>query len=129
MAEREPTQKILMLFAMMGFIALLVFPAFDHRFGWSPVPSYVSLAADALGSQVTAPRRGGLRPRSGLGGTSPSTGQVRNWAMNASNIQRAIHANSAPSFSETAKKYWKREPQRRAFVRASGPSDCQPVNP
>jgi protein-S-isoprenylcysteine O-methyltransferase Ste14 len=47
-AETEPTQKILMFFAMTGFIALFVFPAFDHRFGWSPVPSYVSLAGDAL---------------------------------------------------------------------------------
>ena len=47
-AEKEPAQKILMLFAMAGFIGLLVFPAFDHRFGWSPVPAYISLAADAL---------------------------------------------------------------------------------
>ena len=47
-AEKEPKQKILMLFAMVGFIALLVLPAIDHRFGWSPVPSYLSLAADAL---------------------------------------------------------------------------------
>ena len=48
MAEKEPTQKILMFFAMLGFIALFVFPAFDHRFGWSPVPSYISLAGDTL---------------------------------------------------------------------------------
>jgi len=47
-AEKEPTQKIVMLFAMAGFIASLVFPALDHRFGWSRVPSYISLAADAL---------------------------------------------------------------------------------
>jgi protein-S-isoprenylcysteine O-methyltransferase Ste14 len=47
-AEKEPLQKILMLFAITGFIALFVFPAFDHRFGWSPVPAYISLAADAL---------------------------------------------------------------------------------
>jgi protein-S-isoprenylcysteine O-methyltransferase Ste14 len=47
-AEKEPKQKILMLFAMMGFIALLVLPAIDHRLGWSSVPPYVSLAADAL---------------------------------------------------------------------------------
>jgi protein-S-isoprenylcysteine O-methyltransferase Ste14 len=47
-AEKETTQKIIMFFAMVGFIALFVFPAFDHRFGWSPVPSYVSLAGDAL---------------------------------------------------------------------------------
>lgn len=47
-AEKEPTQKILMFFAMTGFIALFVFPAFDHRFGWSSVPSYICLAGDAL---------------------------------------------------------------------------------
>jgi protein-S-isoprenylcysteine O-methyltransferase Ste14 len=37
-----------MLLAMMGFIALLVVPAFDHRFGWSRVPTYVCLIGDAL---------------------------------------------------------------------------------
>ena len=30
------------------FIALFVFPAFDHRFGWSQVPLFISLAGDAL---------------------------------------------------------------------------------
>jgi hypothetical protein len=35
--------------------------------------------------------------------------------MNASNIQRAIQANWAPSFSETAKKYWKREPHKASI--------------
>jgi protein-S-isoprenylcysteine O-methyltransferase Ste14 len=47
-AETKPTQKILMFFAMIGFVALLVFPAFDHRFGWSSVPSHMSLVGDAL---------------------------------------------------------------------------------
>ncbi len=47
-AETEPLQKVLMFFAMTGFIALLVLPALDHRFGWSPVPAYISLAADVL---------------------------------------------------------------------------------
>jgi protein-S-isoprenylcysteine O-methyltransferase Ste14 len=37
-----------MAFAMAGFIALLIFPAFDHRFGWSKLPPYVVLAGDAL---------------------------------------------------------------------------------
>ena len=31
-AERQPTQKFIMLCASIGFIALLVVPAFDHRF-------------------------------------------------------------------------------------------------
>jgi protein-S-isoprenylcysteine O-methyltransferase Ste14 len=47
-AEKEKPQKTIMSLAMMGFIALLVFPAFDHRFGWSLVPPYVSLIGDAL---------------------------------------------------------------------------------
>jgi protein-S-isoprenylcysteine O-methyltransferase Ste14 len=47
-AEKEKSQKIIMSLAIMGFIALLVLPAFDHRFAWSPVPAYVSLIGDAL---------------------------------------------------------------------------------
>jgi protein-S-isoprenylcysteine O-methyltransferase Ste14 len=47
-AEKEKTQKIISFFALLGFIALLVSPALDHRFGWSPVPPYISLAGDAL---------------------------------------------------------------------------------
>jgi protein-S-isoprenylcysteine O-methyltransferase Ste14 len=47
-AEKETSQKIIILFALLGFIALLVFPGLDHRFGWSTVPPYVSVAGDAL---------------------------------------------------------------------------------
>jgi protein-S-isoprenylcysteine O-methyltransferase Ste14 len=47
-AEQEPTQKIAVLLALVGFIALLVVPALDYRFGWSRVPPSVSLAGDAL---------------------------------------------------------------------------------
>ena len=47
-AEKEPTQKIIMFFAMMGFVGSLVFPALDYRFGWSPVPSYVAFLGEAL---------------------------------------------------------------------------------
>jgi protein-S-isoprenylcysteine O-methyltransferase Ste14 len=47
-AETGRTQKIAVSFAIAGFIALLVFSALDHRFGWSPVPAVVSLAGDAL---------------------------------------------------------------------------------
>jgi protein-S-isoprenylcysteine O-methyltransferase Ste14 len=47
-AEKETTQKIIMSFAMLGFIALLVFPSLDYRFGWSPVPWYLSVIGDAL---------------------------------------------------------------------------------
>jgi protein-S-isoprenylcysteine O-methyltransferase Ste14 len=38
-AEKEPAQKIIMV---------LVFPALDYRFGWSPVPASVSVLGDAL---------------------------------------------------------------------------------
>ena len=41
-------QKIFIVIAFAADIALLVFSAFDHRFGWSKVPAYVSLAGDVL---------------------------------------------------------------------------------
>lgn len=47
-AEKEKRQKIIMWFAMIGFVALLVFPALDHRYGWSRVPAYVTLLGDVL---------------------------------------------------------------------------------
>jgi protein-S-isoprenylcysteine O-methyltransferase Ste14 len=47
-AEQSPAQKIIMSVAILADLGLLVFSAFDHRFGWSPVPAYVSLAGDAL---------------------------------------------------------------------------------
>src|SRR5215472_2213789 len=47
-AEKEPAQKIIMRLAMLGFIAMLVFPVLDHRFGWSSVPASVSVLGDAL---------------------------------------------------------------------------------
>ena len=47
-AEKESTQKRVMFVAMAGFIALIVVPALDHRFGWLPAPPYVSLAGDVL---------------------------------------------------------------------------------
>jgi protein-S-isoprenylcysteine O-methyltransferase Ste14 len=48
MAEKEPTQKIIMAFILLGFIALLVVPALDHRFVWSSVPPWVSAIGDIL---------------------------------------------------------------------------------
>lgn len=47
-AEKEKAQKIIMSFAMLGFLALLVVPALDYRFKWSPVPWYLSAIGDAL---------------------------------------------------------------------------------
>jgi len=37
-AEPRPLQRFLMLGASLGFIGLLIIPAFDFRFGWSHVP-------------------------------------------------------------------------------------------
>jgi len=50
MAERRLAQKIIMLGMSIGFIALLVVPALDHRFGWSAVP----LAGVAVGDLLVA---------------------------------------------------------------------------
>ena len=47
-AEKEPTQKVIMLFTSAGFIAMIVVPALDHRFGWSTVPLYGVVVGDIL---------------------------------------------------------------------------------
>ena len=47
-AEKEPTQKVIMLFASAGFIGLLIVPALDNRFGWSHMPPAVALVGDGL---------------------------------------------------------------------------------
>jgi protein-S-isoprenylcysteine O-methyltransferase Ste14 len=47
-AEQNRAQKIIMSIGILGNIALLIFCALDHRFGWSPVPPLLSLVGDAL---------------------------------------------------------------------------------
>src|SRR6516165_1471040 len=47
-AEKRPAQRLIMLGTSLGFIALLVVPALDHRFGWSAVPPGVVVAGDVL---------------------------------------------------------------------------------
>jgi protein-S-isoprenylcysteine O-methyltransferase Ste14 len=47
-AEKETVQKIIMSLTSLGFIGLLVIPALDHRFEWSQMPRYATLAGDAL---------------------------------------------------------------------------------
>jgi protein-S-isoprenylcysteine O-methyltransferase Ste14 len=47
-AEKEKEQKIVMLIASAGFIAVLVVPALDHRFGWSSVPLCAIVAGEIL---------------------------------------------------------------------------------
>jgi protein-S-isoprenylcysteine O-methyltransferase Ste14 len=47
-AEKEKSQKIIMLFVSIEFIALLAVPALDYRFTWSSVPLYMVIAGDIL---------------------------------------------------------------------------------
>jgi protein-S-isoprenylcysteine O-methyltransferase Ste14 len=47
-AEKRPVQKFIMLCTSIGFIALLVVPSLDHRFGWSAVPLSGVVAGDVL---------------------------------------------------------------------------------
>jgi len=48
MFEKEGTQRIIMAFTSLGFIALLVVSALDHRFGWSAVPLWAVALGDVL---------------------------------------------------------------------------------
>ncbi len=48
MAEKRPAQKLIMLCTSIGFMALLIVPALDHRFGWSAVPLGGVVAGDVL---------------------------------------------------------------------------------
>ena len=47
-AEGERSQKIIMTITSIGFIALLVVPGFDRRFGWSEMPDAVAIIGDML---------------------------------------------------------------------------------
>ena len=47
-AEKQATQKFIMLCASLGFIALLVVPALEYRFGRSTIPFYGVLVGNAL---------------------------------------------------------------------------------
>jgi protein-S-isoprenylcysteine O-methyltransferase Ste14 len=46
--ETRPAQKLIMWCTSVGFGALLVVPALDHRFAWSAVPLGVVVAGDVL---------------------------------------------------------------------------------
>jgi protein-S-isoprenylcysteine O-methyltransferase Ste14 len=48
LAEKQPTQRIIMLFASAGFLGLILVPALDRRFGWSHMPALAALAGDAM---------------------------------------------------------------------------------
>lgn len=47
-AEQSAAQKIIISLSVLGFLGVMVFSAFDHRFGWSPVPASVSFVGDLL---------------------------------------------------------------------------------
>lgn len=47
-AEKRALQKLIMLGASVCFVALLVVPALDRRFGWSDVPLGLVIAGDLL---------------------------------------------------------------------------------
>jgi len=47
-AEKEKTQKIIQLVVYILFLAVLIIPSLDHRFGWSDVPLYIVIAGDIL---------------------------------------------------------------------------------
>lgn len=45
-AEKEKAQKVIMTLTSLGYVALLAVPALDRRFGWSDVPTLLSVLAD-----------------------------------------------------------------------------------
>ena len=47
-AEKEPAQKIIVLFALLCFAAVPVLAALDYRFGWSHAPPLIVLLGNAL---------------------------------------------------------------------------------
>ena len=47
-AEKRPAQKLIMLGTSVAFLALLVVPALDHRFGWSALPLVGIVTGDVL---------------------------------------------------------------------------------
>lgn len=47
-AEPEPGQRIAMLVASVAFVAMLVVPALDRRFGWSHVPLFANVLGDVM---------------------------------------------------------------------------------
>src|ERR1700756_4779313 len=48
LAEKEPAQKVIMWITSAGFIALLVMPGLDHRFGGSRMPGAVAIGGNLL---------------------------------------------------------------------------------
>ena len=47
-AETRPVQKVVIVVAGLSLVALIVVSVIDHRFGWSSVPTSISLGGDVL---------------------------------------------------------------------------------
>jgi protein-S-isoprenylcysteine O-methyltransferase Ste14 len=47
-AEQRPLQKIIVACIAIPYIATFVVPGIDHRFGWSSVPSWLSIVGNIL---------------------------------------------------------------------------------
>jgi protein-S-isoprenylcysteine O-methyltransferase Ste14 len=47
-AEKEPAQRVIMAVMSVCYVALLVVPALDWRFGWSPASASIAIAGDVL---------------------------------------------------------------------------------
>ena len=47
-AEKEKSQKTIQTLASIAFVAVILFPAIDHRLGWSTVPVWGGVSGDAL---------------------------------------------------------------------------------
>jgi protein-S-isoprenylcysteine O-methyltransferase Ste14 len=47
-AEKQTSQKIIMSFTSIGFVALLVVPALDRRYGWSAMPIGFVILGDVM---------------------------------------------------------------------------------
>ena len=47
-SEKKTSQKIIQTITAIGFVAILLVSALDHRFVWSPIPLYIPVAGEAL---------------------------------------------------------------------------------
>jgi protein-S-isoprenylcysteine O-methyltransferase Ste14 len=47
-AEGERSQKIIMTITSLAFVALLIVPGLDRRYGWSSAPDWVAILGDML---------------------------------------------------------------------------------
>jgi protein-S-isoprenylcysteine O-methyltransferase Ste14 len=46
--EKEWSQKVIVSLVFVTFFAFIILPALDHRYGFSPVPAFVSFIGDAI---------------------------------------------------------------------------------